>query len=92
MIDFIDLSMYSRRDLSNILQIAQQADNAGTPLPCLVVEQVVDAQYKMLHHPDKKRRNVNREHVSKCTLCGATDVPLYTLECGVGVCSACWEN
>lgn len=44
----INLAGYSRRDLSNLLQIAQQCDNAGAPLPCWFVELIVDKHDAML--------------------------------------------
>lgn len=39
---YINLSQYPRESLSDFMQIAQQAYDAGFPLPCVVVEQVVN--------------------------------------------------
>lgn len=85
----INLSWMSRKELSNLLQVAQQCENAGYPLPCLFVAQVIDAHDNLLH--SSQQRPVHTSGI--CRICKAktsSDVT-HTLECGAKVCTKCYN-
>lgn len=99
-IQLIDLNLlpYSRRDLSNILQFAQQCDNAGYPLPCQVVEQLIEAHDALLGthlQPPFTRADGYQQYSvgknAKCVLCGKMRPVFARLECGALVCERCYN-
>jgi len=101
----IDLSLYSRCDLSNFLQIAQQAANAGAPLPCWVVEQVIEEHARLLRsmihatpsvrQPRKDTRDnphPSPQQIGICKVCKKRSLSLHTLECGAKICRNCYTK
>ena len=100
----IDLNHYSRRTLSDWLQIAQQCANVGNPLPCWLVELVVEEHDKLLHnrpapvpptgHLGKAATTVRRPPPkgAKCKLCGHVGRVAKRLECGAAVCEGCYNK
>jgi hypothetical protein len=79
----IYLSQYSRVDLSNLLQIAQQCDNAGSPLPCWLVEQVTEEHDARLMRDDTVPRR------SRCEI---HNQALIKAECGRLICLDCYDE
>lgn len=45
---YINFFAYPRNSVSDFLQISQECENAGNPLPCWLVEQAVEAHDAML--------------------------------------------
>lgn len=104
----LSLSKYTRRTLSDVLQIAQQADNAGVPLPCWLVEQIVEAHDNLLpveqqvgdynapaqgkKHPKAKIRKPIKVGAIDGTSCNRHGTRLYRAECGKQFCPDCLDE
>jgi hypothetical protein len=84
-IDMLNLSIYSRKTLSDWLQMAQQSTDILRPLPCWLVEHVVEAH-------DAKIKN---DYLFICSICKkGIKKPKNTilLECGKKICKECYER
>lgn len=82
----IDLNIYSRISLSDWLQISQQLDNTGNPLPCWLVEQVAEAHDRLLRQQFKIGKIINKfcKNHQSCNL--------YQAECGRIFCPDCLDS
>lgn len=88
----MNLSAYSRKSLSDFLQIAQQCYDAGHPLPCWLVEHLAEAHDALLDASKAKDRPASNR-LLKCKMCGnSVDELPYKLECGLQICSRCWSE
>jgi len=93
----MNLSVYNRKDLSNFLQIAQQASNAGFPLPEEVLR-LIRVTHDALLIPDdmgdnaKQKKPQVKTRAAVSTTCPRHGCRKTRLECGKLICLDCYDE
>ena len=59
----VSLLNFPRSSLSDFIQMAKLCDDAGCPLPCVVVEQIVEAHDFILYKENKEKNKRREEFV-----------------------------
>jgi len=93
MLNMLNLRPYKRQTISDFLQISMQSSAAGYPLPCILVEQLVEAHNNLLSSNSAPNTIVHSARNKIRGKRGGSRKPFYKrLECGSAVCVDCYNK